>query len=272
MATDPSNLSPEEELAQLRQQVATYEAKEKAQHKSRQTWLQRLSSLASWFFVGPTLKKSVTNLVEEYRDPDQPVSDGAVIDVGTNLLERFTRVGCFALVVAVIPIVLLGVQSTLLYYQNIKIDHQNVRLDQQTQLQEADRRSSLVFLLSNTLEAINTELKEDYGKDSIRNLSPQLIGQIIALSRSFRPYRFLENDTLIAQPLSPERGQLLVSLVESQLDAVTYENVFSKAIFDRSDLRGANLSGADLSLANLIGADLILANLRGAKVTSKKWI
>ncbi|MGH1335117.1 MAG: hypothetical protein ACRBFS_03245 [Aureispira sp.] len=96
--------------------------------------------------------------------------------------------------------------------------------------------------MSNTLEAINTELKEDYNKDSIRNLSPQLIGQIIALSRSFKPYRFLEGDTLTTKPLSPERGQFLVSLVESPLDSITYEQLIPKANFEYADLTKIKVS------------------------------
>lgn len=263
MDNNQSPLSPEEELAQLRQKVAAYEAKEQAQQKKNKTIFKWASKLTSWFFIGPSLKKSVTTLVQEYRNPEQTIQEETVIDVGTNVLKRLTRVGCLGLTIALIPVILLAIQSLLLYQQNEKVDaqnklitHQNSRLDQQTQLQEAERRSALVFLLGNTLEAINTELKEDYGKDSIRNLSPQLIGQIIALSRSLKPYRFLEEDTLIPKPLSPERGQLLVSLVESQLDDITFEEIILKANFEGADLRGADLKMKNLSSINLFGADL----------------
>ncbi|BDS10445.1 pentapeptide repeat-containing protein [Aureispira anguillae] len=162
-------------------------------------------------------------------------------------------------------------QNQLVRQQNKKIDaqtgliqHQNQRLDQQTYLQEADRRSSLVFLFSNIMDAIDKELKDDYGKDSIRNLSPQLIGRIVALSTRLKPYNYLSGDTLIKKPLSPERGQLLVNLVESQLDSVSYKLIFEKARFNNADLSGSNLKGAYLVGADMRGADLSEVNLIGA--------
>lgn len=170
------------------------------------------------------------------------------------------------------------IQNLLVRYQNRKIDvqtslieHQNSRLDQQTYLQEAGRRSSLVFLFSNIMDAIDKELKDDYGQDSIRNLSPQLIGRIIALSTRLKPYQYLDGDTLIGKPLSPERGQLLVSLVESQLDSNTYGQIFWKgrfefAVLKEINLEDANLIGVDLKDANLERADLIWANLKGANL------
>jgi len=117
------------------------------------------------------------------------------------------------------------IQNKLVQQQNIKIEHQNKRLDQQTNLQEAERRSSLVFLFSNIMDAIDSELKDSLNKKD--TLSKQLIGRIIALSTRLSPYRYLtEGDTLISHPLSPERGQLLVNLVESDLDSNTYKKIW----------------------------------------------
>lgn len=182
---------------------------------------------------------------------------------------------------------LLEQQDSLLGNQNQLLFAQNKRLDQQTYLQEAERRSSLVFLFSNIMDAIDEELKEDYHKDNTRNLSPQLIGRIIALSSRLRAYRYLDGDTLIKKALSPERGQLLVSLAESQLDSITYNTIFKKADFSYADLKEANLEGAylaginlqksnlsnanlvevDLSRASLVEADLSNANLKEANLT-----
>jgi uncharacterized protein YjbI with pentapeptide repeats len=154
--------------------------------------------------------------------------------------------------------------------QNRLVTAQNKRLDQQTNLQEAERRSSLVFLFSNVMDAVDRELKERNNKQ--RKLSKQLIGRIIALSASLKPYKYLtEGDTLTSVLLSPERGQLLISLVESDLDSVTYLNIFRKANFEYADLKRANLSSAklrdaNLSSANLSSANLSSANLRGANL------
>lgn len=135
--------------------------------------------------------------------------------------------------------------------QNRLVTAQNIRLDQQTYLQEAERRGGLVFLFSNIMDAIDKELKEDYNNDSIRNLSPQLIGRIITLSRRLEPYRYLDGDTLITKALSPERGQLLINLLESQLDDFTYICIFKEAEFRNADLWGVNLKGKCLSEINL---------------------
>ena len=202
---------------------------------------------------------------------------------------------------------MLYTQNNFLRYQTIQIDTQikqasiqnrlvtaqNRRLDQQTNLQEAERRSSLVFLFSNVMDAIDRELREDYDTDSIRNLSPQLIGRVIALTSRLKPYRYLDGDSLISKPLSPERGQLLVSLVESQLDSSIYFSIFQKANFHDADLikssldfvylkgirltradlrgaqlRGSNLQGAFLMKANLKKANLMGANLQGAYLSA----
>ena len=179
-------------------------------------------------------------------------------------LAFMARVWAFGAFIAVMTVMVSVAICLVTYMQVERLDVQNRRLDQQTYLQEAERRSALVFLFSNVMDAIDKELKDDYGKDSIRNLSPQLIGRIIALSNRLKPYQYLQGDTLIGRPLSPERGQLLVNLVESQLDALTYQSIFKKASFQAADLFGADLSEAYLQGADLRGADLSEAYLRGA--------
>ncbi|MBL7809344.1 MAG: pentapeptide repeat-containing protein [Saprospiraceae bacterium] len=156
---------------------------------------------------------------------------------------------------------LLYNQNKLLTQQNILLQSQNYRLDQQTYLQEADRRSSLIFLMGNLLDAMDRELKNDVGKPGVRDLSPQIIGRVVALSKSLRPYRYLESDSLVSRELSPERGQLLVSIVNSQIDQTTLRRIFQFSDFSSADLKGAVLSGEFLSSINLSRADLAGATL-----------
>ena len=347
----------QEENERLRAELMAYKETEKTQKQRKGKFIRNLSSLGSWFFLGGDLKQSIKELVNEVSDKDQQVSKNTVGDVLAHGAWRFTRIGCFAVIMATIPFLILLAQTTLLYYQNkkidaqnelfknqnekvaeqtnlmksqnsllatqniffkrqlgqidtqieqagiqnqlvkqqnIKIEHQNQRLDQQTYLQEAERRGSLVFLFSNIMDAINNELQDRTKKDSIRMLSPQLIGRIIALSSRLKPYKYLENDSLINLPLSPERGQLLVSLVESNLDSSSSRFIFGKGNFSHADLRGvilrgANLVGAtfgtryastyylyddemlftgiNLTKANLENADLTRANLSNANLT-----
>jgi hypothetical protein len=156
---------------------------------------------------------------------------------------------------------LLYNQNKLLTQQNLLLQSQNYRLDQQTYLQEADRRSSLIFLMGNLLDAMDRELKTDVGQPGVRDLSPQIIGRVVALSKSLRPYRYLESDSLVSRELSPERGQLLVSIVNSQIDKRTLRRIFQFSDFSAADLKGAVLSGEYLSGINLSRADLAGATL-----------
>lgn len=177
-------------------------------------------------------------------------------------------------------------QNILLKKQNATVALQNVLIENQNQLSEAHRRSSLVFELSSILDRIDEELNqfgshrpetlpvgirdEPLGSASstsrlevpepgrVFRLSSRLIGRIVALSRSLRPYRFIDdNGELTHLPLSPERAQLLVSLADSQIDMEDINN--SNIVFDQADLRGVvfdqlNLSGIRLNNVNLSGA------------------
>ena len=161
-------------------------------------------------------------------------------------------------------------QNKLVYNQNSMFDNQNKlvekqtrRIVQQTELIEAERRSSLVFLMGNILDKIDNELKSDNNQS--RKISDELIGRISALSQSLKPYRYLKNDQLTKKPLSPERGQLLLSIVNSNLDTEeTYPRIYTSTKFSRADLDEAFLRGAFLKGAKLTNADLKDADLNGA--------
>lgn len=164
--------------------------------------------------------------------------------------------------------------SMLVYNQNKLFEHQNYRLDQQTYLQEAERRSSLIFLFSNILDKIDDELKSENNPD--RKLSNQLIGRIIALSEAFKPYKYLEQDSLIIEELSPERGQLLLALVNSDIAKSSFNKIIARANLSYADLRGTDLNDIDLSdarleKANFQKASLINANFSGAMLKESSF-
>lgn len=160
-------------------------------------------------------------------------------------------------------------QDTLTQVQVAQVEVQNELLQNQIYLSEAERRSSLNFLLGSLLDQINRELKGINPFD--RSLSNETIGRIAGISHSFKPYNYLQGDTLITKPLSPERGQLLIALLYSNLSHKTYDKIFESSNFSSSELQGSNLSGrylsgvdlhnANLSGANLSGTDLFDANL-----------
>lgn len=216
-------------------------------------FFRKLALSASGLVAGKGLKHSLARLYDEL---PHNVTKDTMADVSTHLIWRVTRIGVFAISAAVIPILVLMVQTLILGIQNDKLDqqnrlilNQNLRLDQQVQLDESYRRSSFIFLMSNVMDKVDEELKN--ATDGSRRLSDELIGRIAALSQALLPYRYLENDTLIAAPVSPERGQLLFTLVNSLLDKSTYDKIFEKSNFSYAELKQANFSGAYLRNINL---------------------
>ena len=234
---------------------------------------QWMMGLGKQFLIGSDLIKATEAFLSELPTPSKAATAALI----GHLVYRFTRLGLVGLALAGIPIWLLFNQNQLINKQNEFIATQTKRLDQQTHLQEAERRSALVFLFSNIMDAVYQELREDVEVKGKRDLTPQLIGRIIALSTRLKPYRYLQGDTLTSESLSPERGQLLVSLVESQLDSITMDQIYQKADFRDADLGGANLTraylrGTNLTRAYLTRAYLLYANLRGANLRGANLI
>ncbi len=169
---------------------------------------------------------------------------------------------------AVVMIILVGlIISFLMNRQNelTQKQFQDKMIEQRSALIESIRISSLVFLMSNILDKVDDELKNN----PQRTLTDETIARIAALSYSFKPYRNLEGDTLTKEKFSPERGQLLLALSNMKIDSNSFDKIKFKTSFLGADLRGADLwetdlSGADLRRANLSEADLRGTNLNGA--------
>ena len=221
--------------------------------------------------------------VNAFAKADPEVQENIRKDIPTILhyliFSRLRNTGLRLLMTVFIAIG--GLMGTiLLYNQNQLLQKQNEKIDNQILLDEASRRSSLNFLMANVLDKIDEELKEAERQGKARRLSPQLIGRIASLSQSFQPYRFMEDGKMVERPLSPERGNLLLALVNSSLDTSTMKIIFQKTVFRKAIFREANLSGANLSRvnlfeanlrgANLSRANLFEANLRGAMLSGAK--
>jgi uncharacterized protein YjbI with pentapeptide repeats len=180
---------------------------------------------------------------------------------------------------------LLGQANALLGEQNLKVDQQNAllqtqnqKIEEQNMLSESSRRAGLIFELTAILDRINEEITQqtldktqnDAGVRNARILLKDITtGRVVALSRSLRPYRYLNDEgKLEERPLSPERGQLLISLLASgvEMDAIAEQGRFSQADLRGAFLGGANLPKADLQGAFLEEAYLSKADLRGASL------
>jgi DNA-binding protein YbaB len=262
---DLNNLMDENEA--LKSEIARLNRQLAAQKKAR----NKAVDLVTGAVIGKPLKSSVSKFVDEIYTAK--LEKDTLKDVIYATLHRLTKVGAITLLLAISPLIFALLQTYYLKKQNDKLDDQNRRIEQQTFLQEAERRSSLVFLFDNVLDKLDDELKTNPIQ---RKLSPQLIGRIVSLSKALKPYRFLDGDTLTTQASSPERGQLLISLMTSKLHISTYEQIFTSADFSFSTIEGVNLDAAMLRNVNLahsylenislVGADLSYANLSHSKL------
>ena len=143
-------------------------------------------------------------------------------------------------------------------------DFHNKYLGQQSEMIESNNKSGLIFLISNILDKVDYELKNN----SMRTLSDATIARIAALSHSLEPggYSYLEGDSLSEKKFSHERGHLLLALCYLGIDSSSFNKIKAKATFAGADLEGAHLQGVDLSGANLVKANLRGANLNGANL------
>ena len=226
--------------------------------------------------------KIVSNIFKyAVQEPDAKRLEASGRSLVSYILTRQTAVIIASVSAGLISLAALFISyqsMQLLGEQNDKIERQNDRLIQQNQLAEAERRSSLVFLFNNIMDALDSELKEAIDKKSqeahARKLSPQLIGRLIALSRRLEPYRSYDYDYDNLGPLlSPERGQLLINLLESRIDTVSLSKIYNRGNFSYANLEGYSNTGAYLKGINLSRADLKFAkfkkaNLRNAKLDS----
>jgi len=271
--TDQQETNLEEENQRLRQRLIMLEAQLAVQRATR----NKLVLLMIRTFAGKSLYSSVTQLVDEVAE--RRLERETIKKVLYASLRRLTRVGVIMVMIAIGPLILAGLQTYYLKKQNEKLDIQNKRIEQQTYLLEAERRSSLVFLFDNVLNKVDEELRMNPGR---RALSPQLVGRIVALTKALKPYRFLEGDTITAKMSSPERGQVLLSLLASKLSQKTYDQIFLLADFsyttlqnvnlDGVYLRNINLSNALLESVSLTGADLRNANFEGAQLRGARVV
>ena len=256
-------IDPETEMERLRERVAELER----ELTLRRQWARfRLLRFFVQTYTTRPLYSSVSKLVEQLAERN--VERDTVKDVLYATLKRLTRVGAITLLIALAPLTMAVLQTYYLKKQNEKFDIQNERIEQQTLLQEAERRSSLVFLFDNVLNKIDEELRINPAR---RELSPQLVGRIVALTKALKPYRYLEGDTITSKMTSPERGQVLLSLLASKLNPNTYDQIFLLADFSYATLANVNLDGAYLRNINLAHAVLESVSLTGADLKNANF-
>lgn len=180
------------------------------------------------------------------------------------ITSQTTAVYFTGTVISIFSLMFTIKQTKLFELQNKILETQNKSIVQQTQIAESSRRSSQMIIMGEVLSDINQELRD---KQNVKDtLSNTLVGRIISLSRAMKPYKYLENDSIIKRPLSPERGQLLISLLASKIDSAFFVN----QILRESDFSYADLSKSNLKNANLVGANLRYVNLQESELDNAK--
>lgn len=238
----------EEQLKSKEKTIQNYETKSKIAGKVGGWGLRTVK----YIFLGPALAVAIDRLIQEFPKVTKDTLSKAI---GAGL-RRFAILGVIGFLFLLVQPVLLFIQNQKIQNQNELFYAQNERIEIQSRLIEAERRSSLNFILGDILSDINTEI---LANDTI---SKGLIARIKALTHSLKPYRYyIEKDSL-SPMVSPERGQLLISLINT-LDTATLQKVFNGSNFQQADLKGTDLRGADMRGVNLQGADLRYANLQG---------
>ena len=123
-------------------------------------------------------------------------------------------------------------------------------------------------VLDGIIKEVTSEGYRNNGKISKVNSN-----RLVAISKILKPYKYLENDKLIEKPLSPERGYLLLSLLESNLelgviiDNNTHESLLSQLNFNYAELNNASLTGLDINNIHLNNS-----SLKGTNFTKSTFI
>lgn len=198
---------------------------------------------------------------------------------------------------------------------------QNKKIDTQNQLIESQRRASLNFELSEIQNIIYQELKTHIDKNNLPSsnlekntvsLSSMLKGRIIAISNSLQPYRQLNpainklekessvitgisniltfntrdfNTEQLLEVKSPERTQLLISLIQSgaeyssfisqmNLDYISIENNyrFEDSYFGPLNTSNSSFKGTDIRNSTFELASLEDTDFRNATLYNLKFI
>ncbi len=225
-----------------------------------------------------------------------------VIDWASRLLTLNFLFAVFGLLMSLSIVFVSLLQAKRLEDQNMLFEAQNEKIENQLHLAEAARRSALIIELSTVIGLITSQAKPADGSYiAVAELGQPLIARIVALSRSLRPYRYIDyssslsqaaNDAEVYEPvrlrdraLSPERGQLLVALLNVEISnylvfarsapdfsSSDLENVefhpglakLSELTLSGSSFKNATINSISFEASTLIGVDFSGASLAGS--------
>jgi len=237
---------------------------------------------------------------EDEKEFNRIIIESGLVDDLTNILKYgvgiITRFISFGTLISVLggTVSLAIFMATFMQVQRIDnqndlLNNQNEKIDIQSYLLESQRRSAFQEELSRVLDLISEERKNfDLVKEAGEQfmISRSLFGRINYLSRSLKPYYYLDIPTnsyrtttekivkpkLIDKPISPERGQLLIALLNADVDLsggswslvdFTYSDL-SGSIFDYTiNIQGLNIKNSSFVNASIDGITIISSNIEG---------
>jgi len=208
--------------------------------------------------ISSDLISTISPLISENYAPIVKSSETIIKQIAVYLAYTKTRNWILGIIVSLVA----GYAG---YLGTVLLIRQNQLIKEQTFLIESSRRSAIIFELSSILDKIDEEIdlfEKDTSKLPPYLLSSRLESRIVALSKSFRPYYYLNGTELINRPQSPERGQLLISLLDSDIET---NNLFNKCDFSFADLESVDFEKVNLKRINLNFANLKNANLQSIK-------
>lgn len=162
----------------------------------------------------------------------------------------------------ILRVIIAIVTIIIAFRANELIEIQNKRIEQQTYLAESERISSLFFELTSIYNKIDQEYtlaKQNGNNQEEVQLSNQLVGRITSITQALKPYRFLNiNGELCDKPISPEKGQLLTTLLKANVDIDQFhkEVNFTHTDLSSRDLKGESINIEKLMYANFNNSDL----------------
>ncbi len=206
-------------------------------------------ALINWLDYSPSLKSRVSKLFEI---PTSHSSEKT--ELYTKIIMLFGLASIAALFGFLIFRQLNFIESNNALLEQDRIRHIN--------MMETVRQRQQMHSVHSLIDAVERELL-----DSSNQLSYQTIKRIIHLSKNLIPYSIMEGDSLSEKKYSPERGMLLTSLIQLNLDSASWMQIKKHADFSHSKLSGSLLDSADLSYVNLSKADLSGAQLNRSNLS-----
>lgn len=174
----------------------------------------------------------------------------------------------FNFLIAVLVALLGAVGAYFMSKQNNLLAIQNSYIKTQMNIEESSRVVEWLSLLENVLAKVDSAIELD-PTPGPKKLNDFLIKEISSLSYFFKPYNYLEieGDTLMDLHLSPERGFLLVSLLDRNIDKKSYDKIFEHSTFEYADLENVDLDSCYLKGITLNYANLRNVSLKGADMS-----